>query len=121
MTIMDLMKGERFVSNFVLGLGAVAGFFARAGFDPEGSLIGSAILALNLDPNYTFMFGIILIIVVYSATAWQLRNAFHVGGLIGLIAVTLGMLGAFFLPEPVGVILFAAALLLGFISPYTAD
>ncbi len=117
---MELPKGEKFVSNYVLGLGAVAGFFTRAGFDLEGSIVGAGIKAMNLNFNQDLVLGggIILAIITYIILFWQLRNAFHIGGLLGLTAITLGLLGAFFLPSLAGVIMFSMGLILGFFSPY---
>jgi hypothetical protein len=117
--VIDLWKGEKYISQFVLGLGAVGGFFFRMGFDLEGSLAGATITSLSwLDANSAFIIAFAFIGFAYALSAWQLKKAFSKGGLMGLVAVTLCLFGTFFLPSIEGVIMFALALVLGFAAPY---
>ncbi len=104
--------GERFVQEFVIGLGLLGGM----GVDPEGMILRALNDSMkSLNPSMDLQLWIIIFSII--ATIGAVLGAFAIGGWPGIIAVGLAFIGGIFINTKFGVWMILVAIILGLIAP----
>ena len=112
--------GEKFVQEFVIGFGFLSGIFLAIGIDPEETIIKSIIdLLAQYDPQLAGLYAIIFSIVSVFILIATIIASFRLGGILGLIAISLGFVAGFFILSQtvLGIILLIIAFVLGQYAP----
>lgn len=105
-------KGEIFVREFVIGIGFVSGLFWRVGVDPEAMLFRAFLdVYLQLSPDVGLSWYFLLAPLFLTAVSWL--GAYLIGGILGLLAVFIALVGGFFYDNIFGWILIIVAVIFG--------
>ncbi|MCX6686096.1 MAG: hypothetical protein NTV10_05580 [Methanoregula sp.] len=110
-------KSGLFIRQFVIGLGFLSGIFTAIGIDPQVILlriIGNAVGSVYPDPQVSYMFFILPIILLLIS----LIAAFMKGKVLGLVSVVVAYCSGvlIFISAVLSIMLLLLAVALGFLA-----